>query len=181
MKPGIVFVMLLLASHFGGAAAQAPQSDLRARTNIFAIYPALETQAKEYGDADVRRDFERLLEMTWPKYVARYGRENLLADFAAGHEDLKKFGAQVVSWAPTEATQVIEDGGELYAVVATTLKVKAGEQTSDTRVCLIGISEDRGEHWTFISASCINVKDEFPAIAGKLALCPEPVVVIKPR
>jgi len=60
----------------------------------------------------------------------------------------------------------------LYAVVPTAWKEK-GAEPADTTVCLIAISADRGENWTFISSTCIRPKREFPQVADRLNLCEE--------
>jgi len=162
--------------HVGVISAQTPQSTLNGvQINIFAAYPALESQAKEFGESYIKKDFERLVRLTLPAYVKSHGREQLLREFAATREKvmllLAARGAEIASWSPSEATQLIEDGGLLYAVVPTTLKIKAAENIAETPICLIAVSADHGAQWSFISATCINVKRAFPAVADRLVLC----------
>jgi len=63
----------------------------------------------------VRKDFERLVELTWPKYVAAFGKTGLLDEVAKGAREIEAHGGTVVSWTPGEATQLIEESGFLYA------------------------------------------------------------------
>lgn len=144
-----------------------------ARSSIFVTYPKLKEQAADYGGAFVGKDFERLVDLTWTKYVEEFGRQALLSEVAQTAQILEAHGASLISWAPGEATQMLEESGVLYAVVPTTLKIKVGEQTSDSCVCVIAISTDRGEHWQFISSSCVKLNDAFPQVAEKLILCGE--------
>jgi hypothetical protein len=166
-----ILVSVVLCS--GLAHGQKQLTATGDRTSIFETYPNLKTQVTEHGDAFVRKDFERLVELTWPKYVAGYGKAALLNTVAKTARELEENGVTLVSWTPGEATQLIEESGFLYAVVPTVLKLKASDQTADTPVCLIAISADRGEDWTFISSTCVKPKREFPQVAKKLILCEE--------
>jgi hypothetical protein len=164
----LIFVSLALCSGLVDAQTQ-PTADGN-RTSIFETYPNLKTQVTDYCEAYVRKDFERHVELTWPKSFAGRGKEWLLTVIAEGLRDIEEHGAAMVSWTPKEATQVIDDYGMLYAVVPTAWKMKGVEPT-DTTVCLIAISADRGENWTFISSTCISPKRAFPEVADRLILC----------
>jgi hypothetical protein len=174
MKLSFLLFALLLSGSVHLVCGQIQHPALAANGSaIFSTYPKLEAQAKEYGDSFVRKDFEGLLQLTWPKYVEKQGRESLSAGFALTLKELEAHGAQLVSWTPSEGRQLLEHAGLLYAVVPTTMRFKVGEQSSESAVCLIAVSTDQGEHWTFISVSCICPKEAFPEIADKLVLCPQ--------
>ena len=171
MKIGLlIFGSLVLCSGLVDAQTQltAPGN----RNSIFETYPKLKTQVTDYCEAFVRKDYERHVELTWPKYGAGHGKEWLLTEIAKSWRELEGYGVAVVSWTPKEATQVIDESGVLYAVVPTAWKEK-GAEPADTTVCLIAISADRGENWTFISSTCIRPKREFPQVADRLNLCEE--------
>lgn len=162
------FVSLALFSGFVDAQTQ-PTADGN-RTSIFETYPNLKTQVTDYCGAFVRKDFERHVELTWAKREAGRGKEWLLTEIAKSALGLEGYGAAMVSWTPKEATQVVDEDGVLYAVVPTVWKMK-GIDPADATVCLIAVSADRGENWTFISSNCIRPKREFPQVADKLILC----------
>lgn len=164
----LIFVSLALGSGFVDAQTQLTATGNR--TSIFESYPNLKTQVTDYCEAFVRKDFERLVELTWPKYVAGHGKEWLLTEVAKSTREIEGYGAVLVSWTPKEATQIIDDSGLLYAVVPTVWKMK-GADPVDTTVCLIAISADRGENWTFISSTCVMPKRAFPQVADRLILC----------
>ena len=169
----VAFTALLLVFQAGLISVRAHQLALAStESGNSAAYSHLAAQAKEFGEACVNIDVERALQLTWPKYVERYGRDSLAADLPVYPRALEAHGVQLASWVPSAVTKLVEHDGSLYTVVRTKLKFKRGEQTSEAPLCLIAISADSGEHWTFISATCINVKAEFPAIADKLN-CPD--------
>ena len=169
MKIGLlIFVSLALCSGFVYAQTQ-PTADGN-QAAIFETYPTLKAQVTEYCEAYVRKDFERHVDLTWPKYGGASGKQWLLTEIAKGAREIEEYGAAMVSWTPKDATQLIDESGVLYAVVPTVWKMK-GTNPTDTTVCLIAISADRGENWTFISSNCICPKREFPQVADRLILC----------
>jgi hypothetical protein len=164
MKVAFLILSSLFLFEPGSVSAQLLTTGEPA--SIFATYPHLEAQAKEYVGSFVRKDFARFLELTWPAYVARHGRQMLLTEVAQTANDLETYGA-LLAWTPNPATQLIEESGSLYAVVPTVMKVRASDQVVEMPVCLIAISTDRGVHWTFVSSTCVKVKDAFPQVAQK--------------
>jgi hypothetical protein len=113
VKVGLLIVVsLALCSGFAGAQTQ-PTAD-GDRTSIFATYPNLKTQVTDYCEAYVRKDFERHVELTWPKYGAGRGNGWLLTEIAKGLREIEADGAAMVSRTPKEATQVIDESGVLY-------------------------------------------------------------------
>ena len=181
MKIVFSFLALLLLCQIAfSCSPEEKQATISQGSSIFAICPNLETQAREYGDSFVKKDFPRLLELTNPKYIEMSGgRENLISEATQAQIVLQKYGARVISWAPTEATQLLKESGTLYAVLPTSLKITLREQTSDSCICLIGVSVDQGEHWTFVSSSCVKLCDAFPEVAEKLVICPNNTDVIR--
>jgi hypothetical protein len=142
--------------------------------SMFASYPNLEAQAKEFGDAYVRKDNQRLMELTYPKmFEVAGGEEHLMSEVVKGESQLRAEGLQVLSWTPTDVTQLLSDAGSLYAVLPMTMRMKVRDELFDSYHCLIGISNDQGQHWTFVPARCVKLRDMFPQVADKLVLCPE--------
>jgi len=181
MKTIFSFLALLLLCQVAfSCSPEEKQATTSEGSSIFTICPNLETQAREYGESFVKKDFARLLELTTPKYVEMSGgRERLIGEVTQTEIELEEHGARVISWAPAGATQLLKESGTLYAVVSTSLKITLRERTSDSCICLIGVSVDQGEHWTFVSSSCVKLSDAFPEVAQKLVLCPEITDVIR--
>jgi hypothetical protein len=169
-----VIALVFLGSGFVCGQNQSTRMPATQSSSIFSTYPNLEAQASEYGDAFVRKDYQRLVELTYPKYIENAGGKQSLITVAAGTgRGLEADGVRVLSWMPTEVSQLVDESGSLYAVVPMTRKMKARTVLLESYDCLIGISIDQGEHWTFVSSSCVNLKDAFPEVAERLILCPE--------
>ena len=165
---------MFLGSGFVCGQNQSPLTPATQASSLFATYPNLEAQAKEYGDAFVRKDNKRLVELTYPKYIEIAGGKQNVISVAAGTErKMEADGLRVLSWVPTEVSQLVDESGSLYAVVPMAMRMKAREVLLESYDCLIGVSIDHGEHWTFVSSSCVRLKDAFPQVAEKLILCPE--------
>lgn len=178
-----VMALVFLGSGFVCGQNQSSLAPSIQSSSIFANYPNLEAQAREYGDAFVRKDNQRLVELTCPKYIEIAGGKQNVISMATGTErQMEAEGVRVLSWVPTEASQLVGDSGSLYAVVPMTMRMKARAVVFDSHECLIGVSIDQGEHWTFVSSGCVSLKDAFPQVAERLVLCPEKpsVTLVRP-
>ena len=82
-------------------------------------------------------------------------------------------GVVVLSSTAGTPTQVLQISGWIYAVVPTTLKVKAQDGIFQTDSSMIGLSSDHGANWTFIDAGGkdhTQLKSLLPVRADKLEL-----------
>ena len=137
-------------------------------------YPRLSAQAQEVNDAFRRRDFGRMIDLTYPKVIeAAGGRDKMIAALAKGIKEMEAEGVVVLSSTAGTPTQVLQISGWIYAVVPTTLKVKAQDGIFQTDSSMIGLSSDHGGNWTFIDAGGkdhTQLKSMLPARADKLEL-----------
>jgi hypothetical protein len=116
-------------------------------------YPALVAQAQEVNDAFRRRDFARMVDMTYPKVVeAAGGRDKMISALAKGLKEMETEGVSVLASTAAAPTQIVHVSGWIYAVVPTSLKVKAKDGVFQTESSMIGLSSDNGANWTFIDA-----------------------------
>jgi hypothetical protein len=79
----------------------------------------------------------------------------------------------VLSSTAAAPRQIVHVSGWIYAVVPTTLKVKAQDGIFQTESSMIGLSSDNGAKWTFIDAGGkdhTQLKSFLPAPADKLEL-----------
>jgi hypothetical protein len=110
-------------------------------------------QAQEVNDAFRRRDFARMVDLTYAKVTeAAGGRDKMIAALAKGMKEMESEGVSVLSSTAEAPTQIVHASDWIYAVVPTTLKVKAKEGIFQTESSMIGISADKGANWTFIDA-----------------------------
>jgi hypothetical protein len=165
-----ILAIVLLST--AGARSQELNSrapaELSKSPSAFTSYPNLETQAKEFADAYVRNDNDKFLELSYPKWIEKVGKQKLLAEMLQGEKELQTDGVEVVSWTPRDASEVLSDSGTLYAVVPTTMRMKKGEDIGEQKAFLVAVSSDEGCHWTFVSRNCIDLDEMFPQVANKL-------------
>jgi hypothetical protein len=116
-------------------------------------YPSLVAQAQEVNDAFRRRDFGPMVDLTYPKVIeAAGGREKMIAALSKGMKEMEVEGVSVLSSTAAAPTQIVHASKWIYAVVPTTLKVKARDGIFQTESSMIGISSNQGANWTFIDA-----------------------------
>jgi hypothetical protein len=116
-------------------------------------YPSLVAQAQEVNDAFRRRDFARMVDLTYPKVIeVAGGRDKMIASLAKEMKEMEAEGVFVLSSTAGAPTQIAHASGSIYAVLPTTLKVKAQDGVFQTESSMIGISSDGGATWTFIDA-----------------------------
>ena len=152
------------------AAAQSPAATAEK-------YPALVARAQEVNDAFGRRDFARMVDLTYPKVIAGAGgREKMISSLSSGIKEMEAEGVTVLSSTTGAPRQIVEISGSIYAVLPTALKVKAKDGTFQTESSMIGISSDQGTNWTFIDAGGkdrTQLRNILPEAADKLNLPPE--------
>ena len=137
-------------------------------------YPALLARAQEVNDAFRRRDFARMVDLTYPKVIETAGgRDKMIAALAKGMKEMEAEGVSVLSSTAEAPIQIVHVSEWIYAVVPTTLKVKARDGIFKTESSMIGVSSDRGVNWTFIDAGGkdhTQLKSYLPAPADALKL-----------
>jgi hypothetical protein len=173
-----IIVLGLLSSFVLMRGQQQPQTPSSSRTVVtvdstFSSYPKLEAQAKEIGDAFVRKDFQRFTALTYPKVIEMVGgKEKFMIALVEETKQEEAQGLQILSSTPTDVTQFLKVSGSLYAVMPTTQRMKMRGDLFESYGCVVGISGDKGEHWTFVEPGPSGLKDLFPNVADKLSLCP---------
>ena len=117
-------------------------------------YPNLATQAKEMNDAFARKDYERFVDLTYPKIVEMAGgRDQMLKGIPQQLKEMEAEGVVILSSTSGSPTQFVHDSGSIYAVLPATLKAKAKDGIFESEGSMVGISSDGGANWTFIDAS----------------------------
>lgn len=161
-------------SPVAGESPIAGQSPAAQSPALSENYPNLVAQAQEVNDAFRRRDFARMVDLTYPKVIeAAGGRDKMVAALAKGMKEMEAEGVVVLSSTAGAPTQIVHASGSIYAVLPTTLKVKAQDGVFQTESSMIGISSDSGANWTFIDAGGkdqTQLKKLLPDAASKLNL-----------
>jgi hypothetical protein len=164
-------------SPLAGPSSAAGQSPTIQSSGLSENYPNLLAQAQEVNDAFRRRDFARMIDLTYPKVIeAAGGRDKMISSLAKGMKEMEVEGVTVLSSTTGAPTQIMHISGSIYAVLPTTLKVKAQDGIFQTESSMIGISADSGATWTFIDAGGKDQKQLrsiLPDAVDKLNLPPE--------
>ncbi|HJZ80646.1 MAG TPA: hypothetical protein VKD91_09875 [Pyrinomonadaceae bacterium] len=163
-------ILLSVACH------RSPQKQAEAANSAGENYPALTARAKELGDALGRKDYEKVIDLTYPKLIEYGGgRDKLLAAMTKELKSMEAEGVEIISSAPSAPSQFYHDASGIYAVVPMTSKFKAKDGTFQLEGSLIGISTDGGANWTFVDATGkdqTELRKVFPNL-DKLKLPPE--------
>jgi hypothetical protein len=143
--------MLILAG-CSRAPQRTPQSsDPTAKAES---YPNLTARAQELMDAVAQKNYAKIVDLTYPKVIeVGGGREKLLAATTEEVKSMEAEGVVIISSTTSPPSQILHDGGAIFAVVPVTTKVKATDGTFQTEGSLIGISNDGGANWTFVDAT----------------------------
>ena len=144
-----VRLALLLAAALLPASARAQSQQLDD-----AAAAQLKAQAEACSRAFVEGDYERLTDYTHTKIVEMAGgREKMVEFVRKGVAEMKADGFEPLSYVTSEPTQVIEVGGQTYAVVPARLRLRAKETVYVSESFLLGVSDDGGKTWKFVSGS----------------------------
>ena len=137
------------------SATQSPAGPVASASPASTVesYPTLVAQAQEVNDAFRRRDFARMVDLTYPKVIeSAGGRDQMIAALAKGMKEMEADDVAVLSSTAGTPKQIIHVSEWIYAVVPTTLTVKAKDGTFQTESSMIGVSADKGANWRFIDA-----------------------------
>jgi hypothetical protein len=180
-------VSLVLLALTVGCGKSEPQKTPSVATQSPAAtienYPTLVAQAQELNDAVERRDFGRMVDLTFPKAIeAAGGRDKMISALTKGMKEMEAEGVTVLSSTAEGPTQIVHVSDWIYAVVPTSLKVKAQSGVFKTESSMVGISSDHGVNWTFIDAGGKDHKQLLsvlpaPADTLKLPAEKEPVKI----
>jgi hypothetical protein len=169
-----LFLILISASCKSAPTRQAQA--LPSPPSAIEGYPNLTAQAKQLEDALGRKDYGKVIDLTYPKVIEfAGGREKMLAETTREVESMEAEGVKILSSTCGSPSQFVTDAGGIYAVIPVISKVKATDGIFQTEGCLIGISTDGGQNWTFVDATGkdqTELKKVLP-IFEKLNLPPE--------
>jgi hypothetical protein len=139
-------------------------------------YPNLTARAKELEEALSRKDYGKVVDLTYPKLIEYAGgREKLLAAMTKELETMEAEGVEIISSTASAPSQFLYEANGIYAVVPITSKFKAKDGVFQVEGSLIAISSDGGQNWTFVDSTGkdqTELKKVIPSL-DKLKLPPE--------
>jgi hypothetical protein len=162
MKLHWLAVMLFLVLASAGCKSAPPRQAQASPSPPIAVegYPNLTAQAKQLEDALARKDYGKVIDLTYPKVIeVAGGREKMLAETARQVQLFEDEGVVILSSTYGAPSQFVSDASGIYAVIPVMSKVKATDGIFQTEGCLIGVSTDGGQNWTFVDASGKDQKE----------------------
>lgn len=150
----VVLLFLILIS---ASCKSAPPRQAQASPSPPAAtesYPKLSAQAQQLEDAFSRKDYGKVIDLTYPKVIELAGgREKMLAETTREVQSMEAEGVVIISSTYASPSQFVSDASGIYAVIPVVSKVKATDGVFQTEGSLIGVSTDGGQNWTFIDAT----------------------------
>ena len=165
-KASVIFIFLL-AAHIVDVRAQSdkkqqpgvpvPPAPRGAAQQVEDVSTQIDKsrvkkQAQELADAFVAGNFEKVADLTHPVLVELSGGK---AKMVAGlKQEMSEPGAEsfrVLSMPVGEPKRVVKSQDYLLAVVPVTMRVKMPEGVYAQRIAYLGVSQDGGQNWTFLS------------------------------
>jgi hypothetical protein len=117
-------------------------------------YPNLMVQAKQLEDALSRKDYGKVIDLTYPKVIeVAGGRDKMLTETTREVQSMEAEGVTIISSSYGSPKQFVTDASGIYALIPVVSKVKATDGVFQTEGCLIAVSTDGGQNWTFVDAS----------------------------
>jgi hypothetical protein len=153
-------ISLLVSVACKSAPKPQAQSPSASPSSASENYPNLTAQAKQLEEALGRKDYGKVIDLTYPKVIeVAGGREKMLAETTKEVQSMEAEGVVIISSSCGTPTQFVSDAGGIYAVIPVVSKVKATDGIFQTEGCLIGISMDGGQNWTFVDATGKDQKE----------------------
>lgn len=136
----------------------------------------LKRQPQQLCDAALAADYNTVADLTYPKLIeVMGGPERYLSAIAKAMKETQSDQFRVIAVEVGEPRDAVEVGGENYAIVPTTMKMKVPEGTLVGEAFMIAASRDGGQNWTFVDSGGRNLdqrmlKTLFPLAAEKLRI-----------
>lgn len=149
-----VYYFAVLSILILAACKSSPQGQGQAATPSVENYPNLTARANELSDAIERKDYAKVVDLTYPRVIEYAGgREKLLTAMTNELKTMEGEGVQIISSKSSAPSQFVHDAGGIYAVVPITSKFKAKDGLFQIEGSLIAISTDNGQNWTFVDST----------------------------
>ena len=119
----------------------------------------LKRLAQKIDQAGIDRDFETLLDLTYPKAAKIYGdRKTFIRDAKLKLEKLEQEGIYAISAKSGEPSKLFKEGSSTFAVVPHEIVTKIPEGKLLGKSYSLGISTDDGKTWTFVGGEALANK-----------------------
>ena len=118
---------------------------------------AAKARADEVGHALLSEDFDRVVDLTYPKVVeAMGGRAQMVQVLTNGMQEMRSHDIRYQSVRLQMPSAIERGGSEWFTIVPETIVLTAPTGRVTQPSFLIGISPDDGKTWTFIDGGNLN-------------------------
>jgi hypothetical protein len=175
-KTILIVLICVVSPACRGTSSQNANQQTTAQVSEAAQAQRIKAQAQELADSMMRDDFEKVIDLTYPKLVGLLGgREAAVAAMKQESSEMLSDNMQLVSHKIGEPRDFVQVEGERYAIVPSTMQIRVPEGMLVGEAFMIAVSVDGGQNWTFVDSGGGNanpklLKDLFPAAADKLRM-----------
>jgi hypothetical protein len=175
-------ILLVLLSGLLGAGPPTSQGPTTAPSLAKDSCDRLKAQARQMVDAAAANDNNKVLDLLYPKLVAKAGRDKLLAVMESMQKQMKAQGVKLTSAEFGDPSQVVEKDGTTYAVLPETATLEVPVGSVEQKSFMLGISEDGGKSWTFVDGASGGkaMRKLLPDLPEELKLPGKPTQTLTP-
>ena len=132
----------------------------------------IKTRAEEANTALISGDYQRFVDLTYPKLVEQMGgRAKMISALEQQMGEAKAQGIEMAFTSFDAPKEVVPIGTQFFAIVPYTLKMKSPEGVLTQQSYLLAISNKNNLKWTFLDVTNFNeaqLKVLVPNAIGKL-------------
>jgi hypothetical protein len=142
MKSGLALLVTVVALGWG-------QTDEEKK-----LLGHIKQKAQECARALVEENYEKFVDLIYPKIVEEAGGRKILIGFLKESvESRKRRQLRLLSYEMKMPQRVVRSKGDLFAIVPGTMRMSGPEGATTTPSFLVGISSDEGKTWKFIESN----------------------------
>lgn len=149
-------------------------ASLAAAADDEAHLKAIQAKADEVGQATVKEDWSKLMDLTHPKLIfLAGGREKLIEITKEATNKIKKQGFLVASMQAARPKEIVKTEKDWLAIVPTTMVLTSPKGKVTQKSYLLAVSSAQGIKWVFLDGSGLdqkNVKQFVPSFPENMKL-----------
>ena len=132
----------------------------------------MKTQAEEVGKVTIDGNFEKLVDLTYPVIVQKLGgKEKMVAFLSKDSQQMKADGISLLAMEVGQPLQIEKVDKQVFALLPIKMTMKAPDGKFLGESALVGISDDDGKSWKFISGiNQTRFNSVFPKAGEKIKM-----------
>lgn len=149
----------------------------KTKKSVLPNYPTLQIQAEEMVKAFETRNYQTFANYIYPSLIEKFGgREEFIEFTEKSMAELKTTDAVIEEYRILKTIQILRQPKNIFAVMQTRMKMKMSGKPMSIVSSLVGVSDDKGENWKFITVNSKDmIKPFFPQMVNKLKILPDKI------